>query len=280
MYALARNSWKFKNRDKRVIKEQNIEMDFLAPDTAMEMLAGITTIEQAIKEKTGSVPFVDEKDFTKKSEINDIYLLDMAPKEKVLIIKPIQAIWLYKLMLSYFAAKEILNLIQNDNNFDLPSTLSDNLELENWMNFGGQLISETDYKNLLDDIKGNKLDSWESIHHRYADLWKKYDRQKASVAIQCWLKKEGKSKTNVSKNDLIDLLTFSVKIDYLILQWAEESRLKDYTNPFRQSTYRNKEEMDAVLGKYEENSFLSEMKNEHEKFTKAVEAAVTVLKKN
>ena len=38
---LARNSWKFQNRDKRLRKVQNIEFDSLAPDTAEEMFAAM-----------------------------------------------------------------------------------------------------------------------------------------------------------------------------------------------------------------------------------------------
>ena len=38
MYALARNSWKFQHRDSRKSKVQHIEFDYLAPDTAEEIL--------------------------------------------------------------------------------------------------------------------------------------------------------------------------------------------------------------------------------------------------
>ncbi|MBE3123961.1 MAG: DUF4954 family protein, partial [Planctomycetes bacterium] len=43
MYALARNTWKFHNRDKRQRKVQKIEFDSLAPDTAEEMFAAMDT---------------------------------------------------------------------------------------------------------------------------------------------------------------------------------------------------------------------------------------------
>ncbi len=44
MYALGRNSWKFKKRDQRKIIDQYIETDYLAPDTVQSMLAGITLL--------------------------------------------------------------------------------------------------------------------------------------------------------------------------------------------------------------------------------------------
>jgi hypothetical protein len=40
MYALARNSWKFRSRDKRKLKLQHIEMQSFAPDTVEEIFHG------------------------------------------------------------------------------------------------------------------------------------------------------------------------------------------------------------------------------------------------
>jgi len=279
MYALARNSWKFNNRDKRVNKEQNIEMGFLAPDTAQEMLAGISIIEQAVKEKTGSIPIVDETNFNKQNDLSDIYLSDMAPKEKTLLIKPIMAIWLYKLMLSYFAAKEIIGHIRDNGTKEILSLFKDDFKPIKWMNFGGQLIAENDYKKLIQDIKNDELNSWDLIHHRYNELWKEYKEKKRGFAVQCWLQKEGKSGNDISENEIVDLLNLSETIDKYILQWTKESRLKDYSNPYRQITYRNEAEMNAVLGKYEENSFIKKMDDGHKEFIKTVKKTISQLKK-
>src|SRR5690348_13262288 len=41
MYALARNSWKYTDRDKRIEKKQLIEHDFLAPDTINEIIQSL-----------------------------------------------------------------------------------------------------------------------------------------------------------------------------------------------------------------------------------------------
>ena len=48
MYALARNTWKFQNRDKRNTKIQNIEFDSLAPDTIEEIWQGRALLEKWI----------------------------------------------------------------------------------------------------------------------------------------------------------------------------------------------------------------------------------------
>src|ERR1700722_13542560 len=51
MYALARNSWKYVDRDKRTNKPQLIEYDFLAPDSINEMIDAINLIEKCAGKK-------------------------------------------------------------------------------------------------------------------------------------------------------------------------------------------------------------------------------------
>jgi hypothetical protein len=49
-----------------------------------------------------------------------------------------------------------------------------------------------------------------------------------------------------------------------------ESRAKDYTNPFRKMIYETKDEMDAVIGKIENNQFIQDQLKGLEDFKKAV----------
>ena len=46
MYALARNAWKYVDRDKRIERIQYIEYDFLAPDTINEIVDSIKLLEE------------------------------------------------------------------------------------------------------------------------------------------------------------------------------------------------------------------------------------------
>src|SRR5207248_4839075 len=54
MYALSRNTWKYRDRDKRLEKIINIEYDYLAPDTineifnAIDILSGISPGEDGL----------------------------------------------------------------------------------------------------------------------------------------------------------------------------------------------------------------------------------------
>ena len=54
---------------------------------------------------------------------------------------------------------------------------------------------------------------------------------------------------------------------YDIYNAAFGSREKDYTDYYRNMTYRNKKEMDAVIGPLQDNSFLSGLRKDTAEFT-------------
>ena len=56
-----------------------------------------------------------------------------------------------------------------------------------------------------------------------------------------------------------------------IFQGILDSRRKDYENPFRNSVYDSRAERDAVIGPFEENTFIAEARGELEAFESLVE---------
>ena len=52
---------------------------------------------------------------------------------------------------------------------------------------------------------------------------------------------------------------------------AVSSRAKDYTDYFRTITYRNQEEMEAVLGTIDDNDFLHSLEKTTQQFNKDLE---------
>jgi hypothetical protein len=61
-----------------------------------------------------------------------------------------------------------------------------------------------------------------------------------------------------------------------IKAWMSESiftsRAKDYTNPFRKMMYSSQEEMDAVVGKLNDNTFILQEKASLEQHRRTVES--------
>jgi len=66
------------------------------------------------------------------------------------------------------------------------------------------------------------------------------------------------------------LLQRSVNTKTWMSKGIYESRAKDYSNPFRKMVYENKDEMNAVVGKIEDNQFIQDQFKELENFKKTV----------
>ena len=124
MYALARNSWKFVDRDKRKKKIQNIEFDPLAPDTVEEILTArrlleIWTAKASLQKNGGSLngQTEDELAATGRELLKDkknlsglvVYGEKMEKSSrKAVILKPCEAYNAYGEMLIYYAVKNLM----------------------------------------------------------------------------------------------------------------------------------------------------------------------------
>jgi len=83
--------------------------------------------------------------------------------------------------------------------------------------------------------------------------------------------------TFLHETDKIDAVMFKKELDAvleirnLIEEQIYESRAKDYVNPYKKATFRNTEEMEQVLGKPRENSFIRLIKNDGKSFKEMIE---------
>jgi hypothetical protein len=112
MYALARNSWKYTDRDKRTDKTQLLEFDFLAPDTISEMVIALRLMDElagaAIRHPSQSPqphPVADPEIIAAGWENSD---------RKVKLVKTPQAYAIFKDLIAYHAATQLLNHIQKE----------------------------------------------------------------------------------------------------------------------------------------------------------------------
>jgi len=283
MYALVRNSWKFVDRDKRIQKIQNIEFDYLAPDTVEEIfkarrLLEIWTAQASLKSKK----IEDENKLAehgrkllsgKEADVNSLEVLGQNMEKsnrKVAILKVFKAYHAYYDMLHYYAVKNLIEYLHQNKKANFAS-MTDALRGQretNWVNFGGQLISEKDADQLRADIGSGKLNSWEKIHERYNQLWQKYqlDRQKHAYATLLEILR----KEQLTKADWLAALDKGSKIQKFISDQVYLSRKKDFENPFRQATFRNTAEMQASIGTIEDNSFVQQIRSETENFNKLI----------
>ncbi|NLK40579.1 MAG: DUF4954 family protein [Planctomycetes bacterium] len=288
MYALARNSWKFRNRDKRLNKIQHIEVEPLAPDTVEEILKARQLLElwtgkAAARQAGQSVETLGEEDLIRQGR-----LLLTGPAEAVdglevlgegmekthrraVIRKPQEGYAAYGQMLHYYGVCNVLSYAQAhpEADFAAMQKVLAGPRCSQWVNLGGQLVSTEDVDRLRVDIGAGVLDSWDAIHRRYDELWAAYplEKQKHAFAVLCGLYETD----NLTEAQWREALQRAVAIQELICQRVYESRKKDFENPFRRATYRNLEEMTATIGTVEDDDFVQRVRQESAQFKQQVE---------
>ncbi|MDR2964896.1 MAG: DUF4954 family protein [Treponema sp.] len=266
MYALERNSWKTKNRDKRKVKVQHIEIDYLAPDTAEEIIRAISFLQERLNECNANGHMKKDPDTGVIKHIHCRHF-ERSKREQV-IVKPLEAIEAYRQMLHYYAVKKIAVFFDNHPDLDYKSLcklLQDGGErITDWVNIGGQIVPAFRVDELRREIGEGKYKNWNEIHKVY-DSWDEtyqLDKCRHAWAVLEFLGAE-------FANELAAVLETRRWIDSKIF----ESREKDYKNSFKQATFRNQEEMEQVLGKPEENSFIRLINKESDDFAKLIERA-------
>ena len=284
MYALARNAGKYIGRDKRTEKTQLIEYDFLAPDSINEMFSSL----DLLKKYTGRAYFykIKKKASEKEESREGMKLLEAENKlvdaleiladqvensnRKVQLIKVRQAYKIFKEMIVYYGVSQIIENIQNKkitNWEQLQKTVSAKTKRNDWVNVGGQLIPASVLTDFLKNIQGNKVKGWDDIHRFYLDNSKQYEQQKLAHAtsslVEVTAGKLDRKKFKQQLQDCVATKEWMVKNIY-------ESRAKDYKNPFRQMVYNSRDEMNKVIGKFEENAFIAQQKEELQAFKKTI----------
>ncbi|MDR2210207.1 MAG: DUF4954 family protein [Spirochaetaceae bacterium] len=320
LYALERNSWKARHRDRRKNKVQHIEADYLAPDTAEEIIKAMELIrgwmdtaefnpeteETALQPGSGGNPAADaeedpEYDYPVAAE--DILLskgLERHHRPQV-ILKPRRALAAYREMLFYYGIKSLADYLEPDEKkarkvpgAETPggrirsiTELAAALEtgdsewkaaetggrVKDWVNLGGQIAPAFRIDRLRKDIREGRLNSWEEIHGRYGEIAAAYakDRARHAWAILALLygagDGTGKAHPLTDGGALQGALEKTIKTAGWIREQVFLSRAKDFHDPFRGITYRNQREMEQVVGRAENNSFVRITEEKYKRLT-------------
>ncbi|MDR1836784.1 MAG: DUF4954 family protein [Treponema sp.] len=276
LYALERNSWKTKSRDRRKVKIQRIETDYLAPDTAEEIIAALSLLNGWLGEAGlsptdmagmgGTVRLIPCRSFERS-------------KRGQVIIKPLEAIAAYRQMLRYYAVKTLAAFFDSQPELDY-ADLCDLLaadaagnplpHVRDWVNTGGQIVPAFRVDELRKDIGEGKYKNWDEIHRVY-DLWDEaypLDKCRHAWAVLALIRETDRAPdTAAFRKELSAALEIRRWIDRKIY----ESREKDYNNPFKKATFRNQAEMDQVIGKPEDNPFIHIIRKESGAFEEMIE---------
>ena len=279
MYALARNSWKYQHRDKRITKVQNIEFDTYAPDSMEEALEGrgileVWTAKAWMRARGLDVAGVPEEELRAKGHLllsGDPEVVDrlevlgegVEKSHRPVRIRKVREAWqAYGDMIVHYAVMNALRYVENhpgSNLTDLGGQWAGERQTS-WVNLGGQLVAEADVDRLRADIRGGRLRNWAAIHARYAELWARYPEDKMRHAYHCLCALLGKEV--LTADDWAHAIAREERIQQYICDQVYLTRKKDYENPFRRATYRSEAEMIAAVGELDENSFVCQIQEE------------------
>ena len=193
------------------------------------------------------------------------------------VTKVAQALELFKELISYYGTTQLLKHMKS-NSFtsfeEFKKSIPVKISRNEWKNIGGQLIPSSDVEKLKKKIKDHKINSWSEVHEFYRQAGNDYDRNKLIHAYTSLCEIENITSRQFTPEYFVKLLKRAVATKTWMSKGIYESRAKDYTNPFRKMVYESNEEMDAVIGKIEDNHFIQDQFKELENFKKTVKGLV------
>jgi hypothetical protein len=261
MYALARNAWKFEDRDKRTERIQKLEFDYLAPDTINEMFSSIEILSKLKTDEHGNAEITGIENSTRKTEV----------------VKVNQVLKLFKELISFYGIVQLIKHLK-ENQFssfeEFKKSIPVKISRSEWKNIGGQLIPATDVQKLKNKIKEGKINSWNEVHDFYRHAGNDYEKNKLVHAYSSLLENENITSKQFTPEYFNSLLKRSVATKTWMSKGIYESRAKDYKNPFRKMVYESQDEMNAVVGKIEDNHFIQDQFKELEDFKKTIRGLV------
>ncbi|HSC52237.1 MAG TPA: DUF4954 family protein [Phnomibacter sp.] len=275
MYAVARNAWKYTDRDKRIDRTQHIEFNYLAPDTVNEMFDALRIIELA----TGKAWFkMQQKESTDASAIkkgktllqnNDPCLtqLDITVngfengKRTVRLLKAANAWHAYRKMIRLYGLESFIAFVQDAGSLrKAKNRLPEKEQRKEWANVGGQLMPEAELKSLIIAIHKKQINSWDELHRQYEVLGEKYTAQKTAHGLAALQETLGHPLTAISESGFKEMVQEYINLREELCQAIEATRAKDYSSEFRKMMYNSEAELNEVMGSLKENAFIKKEK--------------------
>ena len=270
LYGLERNSWKTQTRDKRKLKKQHIQTDYLAPDTVEEIITALSHMENWMKTAGVSPDFSADNSGPENNPHDEDEALSVTGFERhhrsAVLLKPRHAWAAYREMLLYYALKTLVDYLVNDTQALSYTAFAAKMEegtrarVSEWVNLGGQIVPAFRIDELRGKIQRKELDSWKSIHACYDEMAAAYPLDTARHAWEVYrYLKTGPASLGAGSGDAAthplenpgcfkkELETF-IKLRRFIAEQVYLSRAKDFSEPLRTVTYRNREEMEQVVG--------------------------------
>jgi hypothetical protein len=295
MYALARNTIKYAERDKRKEKIQTIEYDYLAPDSVNEIFVSL----ELLKKFTGKAfasknkkKLSDKEIYTtgeklleeKNDAVNHLEIIAEGfenSRRKTVLKKVLPAYAIFKELVNYYGISQLVNYcikhkIDSWENFK--AALPFHAKRDSWINAGTQLLPQSSIDLLIKQIHSEKIKNWNGVHQFYQKNGEVYEDQKLQHAFASLLELNKLNAQKFDKKMFRSLLNGALSTREWMIKAIYDSREKDYHNDFRKMVYDSQKQMDKVLGKLEDNSFIKQQEAEFLKFKRQVSKLVKLFK--
>jgi hypothetical protein len=235
-------------------------MDYLAPETAEEIIAAAGLLEAWLS-GAGAADLPELAAWGLERN-----------KRGTVILKPREALAAYRRMLRFYAVKTLALFLdaRRDLKFeDLPALLEGEW-VRDWVNCGGQIVPAFRVDKLRKNIREGKTVCWAAIHAAY-DRWAaEYPLDKARHAWATLRFLRGEDPP-LDRGAFREELKAAGETRSWITGQVYTTRAKDFTDPFKTATYRNRKEMDKVAGRMEDNAFIKITKEEEKRFAELME---------
>ncbi len=264
MYALERNAWKYKERDRRTEKIQLITYNYLAPDTVNEIFETVDLLQKLTVQTDGSSTTTGWENSQRITKI----------------IKIPQSLKVYRECIQFYAMSV---LIRNFKEFDFTDFVSFKNKLpatttrSKWLNIGGQLMQTDTVAKLKQEIKNDTIKNWSGVHSMYKTIADGYEVELLQHAYCSLLEILNITGQQFTVELFTNLLNQTIATKQWMVDGIYTARNKDYTNPFRKMVYENNVEMNKVLGSIEDNSFIQEQFKNLDMFKSSVQDVIKKL---
>lgn len=288
MYALARNAGKYSGRDKRTEKIQELEYDFLAPDSINEIFDALRLMKEATarawalknKKKIADKDLLKTAEALLKNKPGDVSKLEILAEgfentnRKVQLIKVAEAYAVFKELIIYYGIIQLISYTIDNKIASLQQLLKSlpaSPVRQAWTNIGGQLVPAPAFKTMVRSIHTGKINDWDLVHAFYEQQGRKYVKEKTQHAFAAMLEILQLTPGKFSKKMFASLLQQAVNTKEWMTKAIYESRAKDYQSPYRQMVYETEKEMETVIGKLKDNPFIAQQQEELTSFKKQAE---------
>ena len=116
------------------------------------------------------------------------------------------------------------------------------------------------------------------MHNYYRQKGADYAKDKLIHAYTSLLEIENITSKQFTKEVFIGLLESSIATKTWMGKDIYTSRAKDYTNPFRKMVYDSNDEMNAVIGRLEDNQFIQDQLAETDRYKKMIKGIIKKMK--